>query len=233
MADERQISADEIASWYTPIEACRYAAKIVGTKGAANAIWQRLVGGMIEAASTTSSKTVKDYSPKPNPNPELIPCHFWKRFSSTGSDIWGAGDARFYFPGGRHGGQSITYQCFGIKLNPRDVHATLPSLPPAPLTKKPEQSVQSIPEGEPPQPVAPASTSKGNKGGRPPKEWWDDFWVGIFVKIYVGELQPKRQADLERAMADWVSAHGYDASEQTIRKAARKLFGALQEEDKN
>ena len=126
---DREISAEEIASWYTPVQACAYAARIVGVKGAPNAIWQRLVAGLIETAANSSSLTVRDRAPLTDFKPSLIPPRFWKHFSETGSDFWGAGDVRFFIPRFRER-VSATFQCFGVRLNPRYVHETLPPLPP-------------------------------------------------------------------------------------------------------
>jgi hypothetical protein len=66
-----------------------------------------------------------------------------------------------------------------------------------------------------------------NKGGRPRKEWWDDFWIEICGLIYEGKLIPKTQADLEKAMLEWVeNRRDAEVGETTIKSAARKLFKA-------
>ena len=72
----------------------------------------------------------------------------------------------------------------------------------------------------------PPPPTQVNKGGRPAKDWWDDFWIDICGKIYEGDLKPQRQADLEKAMLDWATNHGHELSEATARKAAKKLFSA-------
>lgn len=64
-------------------------------------------------------------------------------------------------------------------------------------------------------------------GGRPAAAWWDDLWVDICRQLYLGDLQPNRQADIASAMMKWVSANGHEAAESTIRKRARKLWNAL------
>src|SRR3954465_5180222 len=70
-------------------------------------------------------------------------------------------------------------------------------------------------------------------GGRPPASFWDDLWFSVWGQIYRGDLRPKIQADVEKAMLDWASAHGHEPSHSTIRSRARKLFQALQDEGKN
>ena len=71
-----------------------------------------------------------------------------------------------------------------------------------------------------------AAASPEAKGGRPPKEFWDDFWIEICGKIYEGDLKPKTEAELKRAMHEWVVNNGHEAGETVIKIAARKLFKA-------
>lgn len=52
------------------------------------------------------------------------------------------------------------------------------------------------------------STDPPNKGGRPRKEWWDDLWCSVWGQVYRGDLIPKSQADIERAMMVWVEDRG-------------------------
>ena len=70
-------------------------------------------------------------------------------------------------------------------------------------------------------------------GGRPAAAWWDDLWVEMARQLYDGDLKPKRQADIETAMKDWAAAHGHNPADSTIRPRARKLWTALNKEDRN
>lgn len=79
-----------------------------------------------------------------------------------------------------------------------------------------------------------ASTdSVAGKAGRPAAEWWDDLWVEICRGLYIGDLKPKRQADIEKAMNDWIASTGNSAATSTIRARARKLWQAISREDEN
>ena len=69
------------------------------------------------------------------------------------------------------------------------------------------------------------------KRGRPPAKWWDEMWVAIAIQLYTGDLQPKKQADIEKAMLDWVASRGESAAPDTIRVRARKLWNALELEN--
>jgi hypothetical protein len=45
-----------------------------------------------------------------------------------------------------------------------------------------------------------------------------------------GELSHKTQADIARVMQDWITEHGYDAAESTIKLRARKLWQAIKKD---
>jgi hypothetical protein len=70
-------------------------------------------------------------------------------------------------------------------------------------------------------------------GGRPPKPFWDHLWPSIAADLYSGDLKPQRQSDIEKAMLNWLAAHGHEAGESTIRRAARQLWHAIIQEDQN
>jgi hypothetical protein len=65
------------------------------------------------------------------------------------------------------------------------------------------------------------------KGGRPPAEFWDDMWAAIAAALYNGDLKPKSQADVERAMLEWIEDNGNSAVESTVRARARRLWDRL------
>ena len=65
------------------------------------------------------------------------------------------------------------------------------------------------------------------KGGRPPAEFWDDMWATIAASLYDGGLKPKSQADVERAMTDWIEGQGFSAAVSTIRARARRLWDQI------
>lgn len=69
------------------------------------------------------------------------------------------------------------------------------------------------------------------KGGRPPAEFWDDMWASIATALYDGTLKPKTQADVERAMADWIESNGHNAAGSTVRARARRLWDRLSATD--
>lgn len=77
-----------------------------------------------------------------------------------------------------------------------------------------------------------ASTGlKSNKGGRPRAMFWDDMWAGIAAALYNGELKPKSQADVEKAMIEAIEARGYTAAVSTVRARARRLWALISMDD--
>jgi hypothetical protein len=86
---------------------------------------------------------------------------------------------------------------------------------------------QTLPNA--PRPAADAMESQAAKAGkgRPAKGFWDDLWCGVWGSIYHGDFDPKTQAEIERAMHDWISEHGHDASESSVRSRARKMFDEM------
>jgi hypothetical protein len=212
--------AADFSNWLTPMDALAYAAKCVGPDRAGKAVWQLLSGGMIDAVADSSSRTPKDRSPITKDERSEIPRAIWAHFAETGSDLWVAGYARFYIFKGNDAG--TVYRYFRIRLNPDQLKANLPSPRFFVATKAKAPEPQSPSSEETP---VPADTA--NKGGRPRKEWWDDFWIEICRQIWVGDLQPKTQADLERAMIEWVENHRTgEVGETTIKAAAKRLFKA-------
>lgn len=72
-----------------------------------------------------------------------------------------------------------------------------------------------------------SSPQPAKKGGRPPADFWDDMWASVAVALFDGGLTPKSQADIERAMADWIEANGHYAADSTIRGRARRLWDRI------
>jgi hypothetical protein len=71
------------------------------------------------------------------------------------------------------------------------------------------------------------STRPENRG-RPPAEFWDRLWAATAYALYNGDLDPKRQADIEQAMAEWLAANDLTASPSNIRKRARILWQLIE-----
>jgi hypothetical protein len=217
----RDVSAEEIASWYTPIEACAYASLTVGKERAANAILQRLLAGQIEAAASRSSLTYGTDEPHADSEPSLIPARLWKSISATGSDLWSAGDARFFVPSREHGHSSKTYHVFGIRLNPRDVHASLPPLPPQP---EPKPEPEPLEVEQPPANSKPETEDLSQKGP-PVSDEHLKGWFELYQRVYSGVADTETNALL--------SARGMFPGKSVSRERVRMLRGSQKRGRKN
>ena len=65
-------------------------------------------------------------------------------------------------------------------------------------------------------------------GGRPRADWWEDCLLDLAFQHFRENLSHKTQADIGRAMEDWIQEHGYSAAPSTIKLRAKKLFNKIQ-----
>lgn len=94
-----------------------------------------------------------------------------------------------------------------------------------PAKRKPLQSEGSgAPAPLPPHDRRPARA----RAGRLPAAWWDDLWIEIFRQVYLGDLKPKSQADIVKAMQQWLSDRDIETADSTLKPRARKLLQMLQ-----
>ena len=128
-----------------------------------------------------------------------VPRAFWRGFGySPLPQIWEVGDFQSQL------NDDVPSRAFGVVFRRSDLEKFLP-------TRK----------------AAATRTVTPLNSGRRPAPWWDDLWIEIARQLFVGDLKPDVQADIERAMSQWISDHGFSASPSTIRERARKLWAAI------
>lgn len=133
-----------------------------------------------------------------------VPVWFWERFTLDGSSSQDWERAVFAGRGQGPGGYCwITLSA--VHFARESLDAMLPA---------------------PSKPVPPSLST----GGRPSASFWDELWCAVWGDVYRGDLKPVRQADIERAMQEWVAANGHDASPSTIRDRARRMFAAYKDD---
>ncbi|WP_425987610.1 hypothetical protein [Brevundimonas sp. TWP2-3-2] len=99
------------------------------------------------------------------------------------------------------------WQFFGVRLDPDQLEVTAGFHPQSPKA----------------QATAPV-TAASSAVGRPRKEYWEPLLVGIIGQLHSGDLQPKRQADIEAAMHQWLLDNGHSGSEAQVRTRARSVW---------
>lgn len=149
----------------------------------------------------------------------FVPAWFWEKctdYSSCALD-WKSG----VFAGhGYDAGSTLSATLTGVQFEKSGLDILDPPHQPS---EQITSDVVTIPQASP----------KESRGGRPPAEWWDDLWVEICRQLYVGDLKPKTQSDIENAMLKWLAGKETSAAESTVRGRARKLWQAINAEDKN
>lgn len=173
-------------------------------RNAAKTICRRAHVGLVHARAVHLIIDIHESSNVPVP-----PDFWWAEGEAALAQNWVAGDFETWIK------QKVRMQAFGVTFQRADIEAIVPA-----------RIVPADPP-LPPSPPAPAKTS----GGRPPAAYWDDLWVEIARQLYSGDLQPKRQSDIEKAMSDWLAAQGHHPSESTLRDRARRLWTAINRDD--
>jgi Hypothetical protein (DUF2513) len=215
-ADQRrkaEEAAAESQKWVSAAEAARLLKPVFKSEHLAQmTICKRAHGGLIRAHAERFLMDKKERSDFE------IPKEFWFAEGHEAlTQNWTAGDFDSWvdsnrFTGNcRFSGLKVHMEAFAVSFLRPDIEKLIPT-----------ESVQ---------PVAPPSSTA--VGGRPPADWWEDLLIDLCFKHFHGELPHQKQADIVRAMQEWITAHGYDASESTIKIRARKLADAIKRDAEN
>lgn len=212
MADE-PFTADDYARWMHPKAALSLLGNDYGEWGvAAAAIIARLRVGLVRSAAATWRQGTRAGS-----EPATIPAVNWSKsvdlYSRHG--FWSSSDHEINL-GDQYRPLIVTY--YGIRFEPKGINSLL-------TTPIPEPEAPLV--GAPSLPIPPAPVSNR---GRPRADFWDDLLVAMFRRIHFGDLKPKRQADIEKAMLDWASENSVSVNESSVRPRAAKIWKALKEE---
>lgn len=149
----------------------------------------------------------------------IVPAIFWSdRGTSVLTNNWATGDFETELDGMR------LCRAYGVTFKRDQILAIVPNemaaaLPRTYLPNSNDQKKQPEPKTETP--------TLERKGGRPAAPYWDDLWIEICRALYAGELIPKKQSDVEKAMHDWLATKDQSAADSTVRARARKLWDAI------
>lgn len=212
----RELSVAGDAGWMTAKAARRFLYNELGVQPvmAGSALLDQCRLGFATARAVLMQQA--DRAPPRNPWTDdarewAIPGWFWQGFTNQGSSSqdWERG----VFEGTGLGPSGVCY----MRLN--GVY----------FARTPLEAMRPPPIGS--DTVAARTTNV--KAGRPPADFWDELWCAVFGQIFRGELLPKRQADVERAMLAWASDQDFELSPSAAKPRARKLFLEYEKEGKN
>jgi hypothetical protein len=136
-------------------------------------------------------------------NSEIPKEFWWAEGHEALTQNWPTGDFDTWIDRGE-----VHLQAFGVSFFRADVEKMIPA----------RQSEAA---------AAGSKAANVPKGGRPKADWWEDLWIEICRQLYVGDLKPKTQADIERAMHQWISDNDHTAGGTTVRDRASKLWRAI------
>lgn len=202
------ITAEEYARWLMPREALEALPNHWSDDTKRGAIYDRLREGLLRAVARTVT-----FRGRRAPLFELEPM-MWKewavhvdhRFWSMGDYSKLRGDVTGY---GSY--EDREFKAFEVRLDPAGLASMIGHSPRSAATPPP----LALP----------------HPGGRPRKDFWEPLLTAIAADLYNGDLTPRLQADIERAMNEWIDANGHEASVGAVRERARALWKLI--EDKN
>ena len=198
-------------SWVEPAAALERAIKKYGTKPTATeALGNRLRDGLLLSVARNTRTKPRD-TPEQANQYLILPANVWERVQGGWlvQSLWVTGQLDVWFD---HG--NTRFSCHGVRFDPVGLDEFLG---PAPVAPAP--AVAS--------PPTPELVSK-HGGGAPSKDFWPDLWIAIAAQLYLGDLKPKKQAELEEAMSAWATLKGKNVGESTIRRHAAKLWKIIE-----
>lgn len=204
LSETSETDSDETDEWLSASETHRRIITVTLSRETHLAIAQRAHTGILRSKALMLSIDSTN-----RPNAEIPKEFWWAGGREALVQNWQTGDFETWI------GQRQRLRALGVSFHLRDLQKCFPDVFKPELTKS-------------------ASTDPAaGKAGRPTAEWWDDLWIEICRSLYVGDLKPKRQADIEKAMSDWIESSGKSAAISTVRARARKLWQAISREDEN
>jgi hypothetical protein len=140
-----------------------------------------------------------------------IPKEFWWAEGHQAlNQNWTAGDFDTWIDNGSH-----HLEAFGVSFLRADIDTMIPAS--ASTTQMPAAQAAASP----------------TPGGRKPADWWEDCLLEVAFQHFRGDLKPKAQADIARAMHAWITEHGFRAADSTVKIRARKLWDKIKREADN
>jgi hypothetical protein len=155
---------------------------------------------------------------------EIPAVFWWAEGHAALNQNWRAGDFDTWVESHklhrdlRFSGGKVHLEAFNVSFLRSAVEKLIPASTVSPVAQPGQGEVQP-------------ATPSPNKGGRPRREFWEELWVEISRQLYVGDLKPKTQADIEAAMHQWISDQGHESGGTAVRDRARMLWRAIEKDE--
>lgn len=235
MADT--LTPREFDDWVPASDAFHHAVKAFKDEWAAfEAITRGLETGTLPAAAATIHwRNGSELRSEVNTR---VPLSYWLKgpVSGVSSTFWKHGGFDVLI--NNVGGRSVTFQVAGVRFDPAALRKIIPAAPYKGLVEvlvdglaggKPQPAIpearhRTTPVAEvveaPPQvrPKAP------DPRGAPPKTIFEDALLAVAHQWHMGDFKPTRQADVQRALAEWLEANGADVGTTAVKERAKKLW---------
>jgi hypothetical protein len=211
------VSAEEFETWIPASTAFDDALRAFASYGiTAGAIALRLKNGLLRAAAEHGKQEGTEDKPKATVE---IPRWHWDKWEHPGEShsFWQTGQIRLTQQRQSTYARDPVVIYFGVRFDPKGFAKLL-----GPKAPKPAAQLET-----------PQSAQTKHAGGRRPAWWREPVLVEIAAQLYEGSLKPKKLADLEKAMTDWLGKKGEYPGERTVRNVAQLLWVRILEEGKN
>lgn len=193
-----------------PAQALEHLKPSMGSAAARSAILQRLMNGLIEGYAEDTAKWLGGKKVEEGTFVGL-PSSLWQHLAvESETALWITNDAAFHIEARKYGHPNTTIYAFSVRFKAADIEKMTPP------TREPLAAL-SVP------PTPPAVP----RGGAPGKDFWEDMIIEIFRRSYLDNYQPQSQADVVRAMLDWASEQGHEASDSAVKTRARKVWPVI------
>jgi hypothetical protein len=213
---------EEFEKWLRPRQALNLVAQyFFEFSHVPNAILGRLQGGAVQAAAV-SSDAIKG-------SPVLIDNVLWSHLAMGNKpDWWDTGDVKVYRQGSQY---RATFEgwFYGVRFEPTAINEIIAGRSKIVIKPTEATTAQLQPEVKTSAPKGASNVISASRAGRPRKDFWDDLIIATCRAIWLGDLKPQTQAEIERWMLDWASVNGHAISETSVKAPAKKVFNAFQD----
>ncbi len=202
MADDI-LTAKRFEKWIPVQESLSRVQAAIGEASATRAIFNRLRAGLLRAGAKMVLHQTSD-GKFTRDYYRTISARAWGRLQNE--DFWQTETAKFLLVFDDGVTDDIIALCSLVRFEPAGLDEMIPKPPRAAVGPR--------------------------EGGRPRSPYWDNMWIEIGRQLSHGELRPKRKVDIERAMFAWAARNGHVMGKTSARTRAKRLFAALQKQDK-